>query len=204
MTVALTENQLPPASPTVPRRKKWTREEVAFFEGAELFAGSHYELIEGELIDKMGKLAPHSTCVHLMMKALISVFGLDFVYQERTVNVFPFDNPTSAPEPDIVVLRRGFRHFAQTFPDAADIALLVEVADTTLSFDLRTKADLYARAGIEDYWVADVNGRSLIVHREPIDGEYRSVIRYSESESVAPLAAPDTRFDVSAAFPPLR
>ena len=83
---------------------------------------------------------------------------------------------------------------------AADIRLLVEVADTSLTLDLRTKAALYARAAIADYWVVDINSRQLIVHRDPREGRYESVLVYSDSESVAPLAAPDRPFPVTAAF----
>ena len=67
---------------------------------------------------------------------------------------------------------------------------MVEVADTTLKFDLTVKAALYARAGIGEYWVLDLNGRRLIVHREPARGVYLSVVAYSESERVAPLESP--------------
>jgi Uma2 family endonuclease len=78
--------------------------------------------------------------------------------------------------------------------------LVVEVADTTLSFDLTTKAALYARAGIVEYWVLDVPGRRLIVHRHPQLGKYTTILIYSEQESVAPLAAPQAMFKVADAF----
>jgi len=60
-----------------------------------------------------------------------------------------------------------------------------------LAFDLTTKARLYARSGIVEYWVLDVAGRRLIVHRDPVDGQYQSVIAFSEEERVATLAAPE-------------
>ena len=55
---------------------------------------------------------------------------------------------------------------------------MVEVADSTLAFDLNTKAALYARAGIPEYWVLDVKGQRLMVHRDPSGGRYQSVIAY--------------------------
>jgi Uma2 family endonuclease len=64
------------------------------------------------------------------------------------------------------------------------------VADTTLDFDTTTKAGLYARAGIADYWVLDVNKRRIIVHREPMGGKYCSLAVYEAEEAVSPLAAP--------------
>ena len=67
---------------------------------------------------------------------------------------------------------------------------MVEVADTTLQFDLTVKALLYARAGIEDYWVLDLNGRRMIVHRNPVASVYQLVEAYGEDELVSPLGAP--------------
>ena len=67
----------------------------------------------------------------------------------------------------------------------------MEVSDTTLDFDLRVKGPLYARAGIQEYWVVDLKARRMVVHREPVAGVYQSIEAYSEDESVAPLAALD-------------
>jgi len=81
------------------------------------------------------------------------------------------------------------------------VVLLVEIANTTLGFDLTTKARLYARAGIADYWVVDVPWRRIIVHRDPVDGEYRMVVSYAEGELVSPLAAAGTELRVREIFP---
>jgi Uma2 family endonuclease len=78
--------------------------------------------------------------------------------------------------------------------------LVVEISDSTLGFDLTTKAELYARAGIVEYWVVDVAARRLIVHRDPREGLYRAVTAYAEQESVAPLAAPHSALAVAEAF----
>lgn len=96
---------------------------------------------------------------------------------------------------------RDLMHFLTSNPQPADLLLVVEIANTTLGFDLTTKARLYARAGIADYWVLDVPGRRLIVHRYPSGGEYRSVSSYDEEESVAPLAAPTAELLVGSVFP---
>lgn len=61
-------------------------------------------------------------------------------------------------------------------PQPEDVLLVTEVAASSLSLDLSTKADLYARAGIPDYWVLDVNQRRMIVHRQPAEGKYSSVV----------------------------
>jgi Uma2 family endonuclease len=78
---------------------------------------------------------------------------------------------------------------------------VIEIADTSLAFDLTVKAALYARAAIVEYWVLDVPGHRLIVHRDPQSGQYGSVTAYSEQEGIAPLGAPDSTFQVRTVFP---
>jgi Uma2 family endonuclease len=99
------------------------------------------------------------------------------------------------------VLNRECATFVSASPQPQDIQLLVEIADSTLTFDLTVKAALYARAGIVEYWVLDVAGRRLICHRGPISGSYSSVMVYNEQESLAPLSAPDAFFHAAQALP---
>jgi Uma2 family endonuclease len=100
-----------------------------------------------------------------------------------------------------LVLSRKFVGFRSAKPQPGDLDLVVEIADSSLVFDLTTKAALYARAGIAEFWILDVIGRRLLVHRNPADGQYGSVISFTEQESVAPLAAPDSSFPVNTVFP---
>jgi Uma2 family endonuclease len=165
------------------------------------FDGQHLELIEGELIDKMGKNRPHVNSVTLLAEWLRGVFGARMVNQEATIDVSPEDNPTNEPEPDIIVLTRDLSHFKKENPRPQDLQLVVEVADSTLGSDLTTKAELYARAGIPEYWVLDVVARRMIVHRDPQGGRYTYVAAYSSEESVAPLAAPGSKLRIADAFP---
>ena len=124
------------------------------------------------------------------------MFDETLVYQEAPISVAAQDTPTSEPEPDIIVLKPEAAGYSAEQPGPNDLALVVEVSDTTITFDLTIKASLYARAGIVDYWVVDLNARRLIVHRQPANGVYDSVIAYSESEMVSPLAAPEHAFKV--------
>jgi Uma2 family endonuclease len=77
----------------------------------------------------------------------------------------------------------------------------VEISDTTLNFDRTVKARLYARAGIIEYWVVDVAGLRILVHRKPQSGAYTDVKSYGVSESIEPLSAPGKAFPVNEAFP---
>ena len=203
MPATLTQRPPAPAAPEPPR-KRWTRAECERLEALGIFEQQHLELIEGELIDKkMSKNRPHIDAATLLFGWLIQVFGLRFVNTEAPIDVAPDDNPRNQPVPDLIVLTREYAAtgFRSATPQPRDLALVVEIADTSLAFDLTVKATLYARAGIAEYWVLDVPGRRLIVHRDPQDSEYRSVVSYNEQESVAPLAAPDSSFPVQSVFP---
>ena len=124
---------------------------------------------------------------------IAEVFGLLFLQADGTLDVSPEDNPTNEPMPDFVVLNRSFKEIkSHTKPQ--DVSLLIEVSDSTLQFDSTTKARLYARAGIVEYWIIDVNGRKVIVHRAPVNGVYSSVVLYTENEPICPLGAPQAEF----------
>lgn len=175
-------------------RKKWTRDECAQL--GTILDLSQYELIDGELIKKMGKNHAHIRALTLLRLWLTSVFSGLAIGLEIPVDVRPEDNPASDPEPDAVVVQGSLLDLAPR-PKASDVLLVIEVSDTTLAFDLSPKAALYARAAIPEYWVLDVKGRRLIVHRRPQSGIYQDVKVYAEGESVASLAAPETSVVVS-------
>jgi Uma2 family endonuclease len=183
------------ATSSAPPRKRWTREECMVLESAGLLEPQRYELIEGELIQKVPKNLPHMRSVVLLVEWLGGLFGMRFVVPEPSIDVAPEDNPSSEPEPDVIVLTRPVLALLSK-PRPEDIRMLVEVSVSTLAFDLSTKAALYFRAGIADYWVLDVRGRRMLVHRDPAEGRYRSIVAYSEDEFVAPLAAPAAQMRV--------
>jgi Uma2 family endonuclease len=177
-----------------------TRAECAALEDAGLFDQQKLELVEGELISKMGKKRPHVNTLTLVQAWMIQVFGETHVNPEAPIDVAPEDNPTSEPEPDLIALARPSREIRNSNPTPADLRLVVEISDSTLGFDLTRKAALYARAGIPEYWVLDVAARRLITHREPVAGRYALVVAYNDQESVGPLAAPNAEFRVADAF----
>jgi Uma2 family endonuclease len=170
-------------------------------EAAGLLDTKHLELIEGDLISTVPKNRPHVQTAKLFFYWLVGVFGEQHVEMESPIDVAPKDNGVNQPVPDIIVLSRDYTGFDTTTPRPRDLSLVVEVADTTLDFNIGTKAAIYARAGIADYWVLDIQARRFIVHRDPRDGRYQSVVEYGENDSVSPLAAPDRPFRVGDAFP---
>jgi Uma2 family endonuclease len=200
MPITVTEIPYRPV-PEDPPRKRWTRAECAAFEATGLWDQQRLELVEGELINKMGKNRPHTVTLIVVRDWLIAVFGGQHVETETSIDVAPQDNPTSEPQPDIIVLARPSREFPKNNPQPTDLRLVVEISDSTVGFDLKTKSALYARAGIIDYWVFDIPARRLIVHRDVHQGMFRSITAYSAQEAVAPLAAPESALLLGDVFP---
>jgi Uma2 family endonuclease len=196
---AVTERPYRPA-PIDPPRKRWTRAECVALEASGLWDQQRLELVDGELISKMGKKRRHVNALVAVQDWLMRTFGAQFVNPEAPIDVAPEDNPTNEPEPDLVVLAKPSREYQDANPRPSDLRLVIEISDSTLGFDLTAKAELYARAGIVEYWVIDVPARRLIVHRDPRAGLYRSVIVYSEDESASPLASPASTFQIGEIF----
>src|SRR5215471_3991693 len=128
-----------------PPRRRWTRAEYEALSSLGALEGQKMELVEGELINKMGKKRPHSNSLELLQRMLLGVFGRR-LNRETPIDVAPDDNPTNEPEPDLIVLKRDLSEFQEN-PRPGDVDLVVEIADTTLGFDRGIKARLYARAG---------------------------------------------------------
>jgi len=186
---------------TPPNRKRWTRADCDFLERLGMLP-ERYELLDGEIISKMGQSLNHGMPVTRAMFWLAGVFHQDNVLTQVTIEVIAEDQPTNRPEPDVLVLRRPAPEYDNRPPTGADLLLVVEVANTTLRDDLRTKAHLYARAGVAEYWVLDVAARRLFVHRGPGDDGYASVAAYAEDDTVATETRPEATITVAALLPP--
>ena len=125
-------------------------------------------------------------------------FWRRFCPARASIDLRPEDQPTSEPEPDALALTLSFLNLEpEARPRPDQLRLVVEVSSSTLTVDRTIKARLYARSGIVEYWILDLEGRRMIVHRDPIDGAYRSIEIYSEQESVSTLAALDRTIRVA-------
>jgi Uma2 family endonuclease len=126
------------------------------------------ELIEGQLI----ALPPVGTRHALAVDALTDLLGRAATPPARVRVQNPVTlNGASEPLPDIAVVRRPWRGYPGAHPGPDDIFLLVEVADSTLAFDRGAKRTLYARAGIQEFWVVDLTA-VVHVHRRPVGDTY--------------------------------
>jgi Uma2 family endonuclease len=190
-----------PRPEPAPGRKRWTRKECDWLRENGLLTG-RYELIDGEIINKMGQKPPHAYVITALFTWLTGLFGAAYVRIQSTIDVSASSPQYDEPEPDAAVTAQPYTAYAEQHPGPIDLLLLAEVSDTTLRFDRVAKAALYARAGIGEYWVVDVNGRQIFVHREPSPEGYRDVAAYAEHEMLAPLARPGDPVRVGDLLPP--
>ncbi|MBM3754868.1 MAG: Uma2 family endonuclease [Acidobacteria bacterium] len=199
MTAELLEKFVSPVEEP-DRRVKWTRAEFEKFEDSGLWGDRKFELLEGVLYDKMGKKPPHSKALVKFNAWAHANFDAESIRSESPIAITPADAERSRPEPDLVITTVGCDEYDGD-PGADAIALLIEVSDSTLREDLSTKTRLYARAGVQEYWVLDVRARRLIVQRIPKDDDYAEVRIIVEHDSIAPLCAPDKPLIVSSVLP---
>lgn len=101
------------------------------------------------------------------------------------------DRRWSWPEPDLAVIAEIKDEYGKRHPYGNEVLLVIEISDSSSRYDSVTKRDLYARAGVPEYWVLDIQGRQLIIHRDLEQGVYKSIRVAAEQEDVAPQAAPD-------------
>jgi len=101
----------------------------------------------------------------------------------------------SSPEPDVVWVKK--RSYDDRHPMPEEVLLLIEVADSSLDGDCGEKAELYAAAGIRDYWVVDLPNRMVHVFREPKDGTYLQHTTAGMNDEILPLANPQYPLVVS-------
>lgn len=124
------------------------------------------------------------------MEWLRGVFGARHVLQEVAIELGALLSPTNQPEPDASILRRSALGFRTTSQGPPDLLLVAEVSATTQDYDLGAKAALYASPGIAEYWVLDLQGMRIVVHRNPVGERYNPIIAYAADEAVSPSDAP--------------
>jgi Uma2 family endonuclease len=205
MSISALERNMLMADTLIPIEKspleiRWTRRDCDKIEAAGIL-NYRYELVEGA-INKLGQNSGHGNMVRLLILWLIQTFGGEHFFSQMSIDVRPADNPTNRPEPDAILLSRPAETFSSSsIPKPEDIRLLIEASDNTVRYDLTTKARLYARAGVVEYWVVSLPDRALTVHRDPQQGMYQDVQTYQENEQVTPLAAPDKPLVVAQLLP---
>ena len=189
------------AATLTPPRKRFTRDEVEQMLGAGLFTGQRFELIGGDLIDKMSQNPPHTQATTRIAAWLTRIFD-ERVRTQQPIEVAGRDRQLSWPEPDLAVLAaEATDAFGSRHPRGDELLLVVEVADSSSRHDLTTKRGIYARAGVPEYWVLDILGRKLIVHRNRSQGKYEEIFALGETESASLASLPGSSLEIARLLP---
>ncbi len=142
------------------------------------------ELLEGLLVCKMSKKPPHRLTTGLVREALTRIIPPGWYVDSQE----PVTLETSEPEPDVMIVRGLRTDYADHHPGTADVALVVEVSDSTLERDRRMKKRIYARAEIPVYWIINLIENQIEVYTSPsgpaAEPDYRQRQDYGLSERV--------------------
>jgi Uma2 family endonuclease len=150
------------------------------------------ELLDGEIY-KMTPIGPqHAYRVSQLQKRFELLLGSQVLVSTQNPVRLP---PAAEPAPDVALLRLPATTYRTRLPEAKDILLLVEVADSSLQHDRDIKLPIYARAGIPEVWIVNIVDRQLEVYRKPRRSRYGELLTYDEGVTVAPLAFPESRLD---------
>lgn len=185
----------------VPRRRLWTREEYYRAADVGLFGPEErLELIKGEVICKVSPQGvPHAVSIRKTEAIFEEAFDdLECAVFTRMPITLPDD---SEPEPDVLVVRGSDSDYEENHPTPEDVLPVIEVSDSTVRFDRGDKANLYAGAGIPDYWMLNLPQRRLEVRRNPVDGEYRTTLIFAEGDTVSSPFAPQASIPVTDLLP---
>jgi Uma2 family endonuclease len=162
-------------------------------EAGVLAPDARVELIEGEITDMAPMKSRHASVVNrLVALAVTAVRGRANVTCQTPLRL----SNQSEPEPDLMLLRPRADQYAESHPTAADVLLLIEVSDTTLAYDRGIKLPLYARYGVSEVWIVDLENNLVRFFRQPA-GETYTDITATETPGPTPiLALPGVTLDL--------
>ena len=163
-------------------------------EAGVLAPNARVELIEGEVIDMAPMKSRHASAVARLLSALQRAVGdKALVWCQLPLSL----GPQSEPEPDLMLLCPSADFYAQAHPGPADVLLLIEVAHSSIGYDRDVKVPLYARHGVTEVWIVDLDNNAVRFFRRP-DGERYGDITATETPGPTLVAAlPGVSIDLS-------
>jgi Uma2 family endonuclease len=147
------------------------------------------ELIAGRIVVCEPIGSRHAATVDRLNRLWTSRLGERAIV--RIQNPVRFATQDSEVQPDVMLLRPRDDFYSAAHPVAADVLLLIEVADTTLRLERRVRLPLYARVGVQELWLCDLVSQRVQVCREPLGHHYRAVHTVNRGEALGSLAFPD-------------
>lgn len=150
------------------------------------------ELIRGVIVEKVSKSILHTLLSNWLLDTIKQLAGESFWVRKED----PLTLADSEPEPDISVVQGRAQDYTE-HPHTAK--LVIEVAVSTLAED-RAMADIYAEAGVSEFWVVDATGKTVEAYREPRDGHYQTMETKRVGELLTCATLPDVTLDIAAMF----
>ena len=186
---------------TAVRRLRWTVKQYFRMTELGLLDDRRVELLDGDLIETPRQSHGHRASVSRLCRLLLEAFPHDrstWIVIRGTLIL----GRHNAPDPDFHVFDAPAGTPDRELPTPF---LAIEISDDdTYDFDTSSKLRVYARAGVEDYWVVNLSERRVEVYRQPenltgkrTDWRYASVTTRGAGEAVTPLRRPDLTFPVA-------
>lgn len=195
-TTRVNPHRLPPSADG---RMRFTSDEYhRMIETGVLTEDDRVELLDGEIVFKSPFGRPHiSITDKLTMHFAPKVAGKYICRVQGSIEL----TDVSEPEPDFLVLKHSEDFYFNRDAKIDEIALLVEVADSSLKKDLGRKREIYAKAGVAEYWVVDANGSKVVVHKQPTpDGSYSDTAELGANVTLTAVQLPDAGIDLTWLF----
>lgn len=163
MTIATTPSRNIAMAPPIPMRT-WTVEEYHRLIQSGVFAkDGRFELLEGWIVPKISRNPPHDAAMDQTQDQLRPHLPTGWRMRMQSA----ITTADSEPEPDIAVVRGTARDYSASHPVPADIAMIIEIAESSLTEDRRDKARIYSRAGIAVYWIVNLVDSQLEIYTDP-------------------------------------
>lgn len=151
------------------------------------------ELIDGEVVRMSPIGSRHAACVDRLTALFGRLPGRRFILRVQSPIAL---GEHDEPQPDIALLAFRDDFYVDRLPEPANVALVIEVADSSAAADREVKVPLYARAGIREVWLVDLPGATVEVFRRPVAGTFQETRRALRGDSLAIDAAPETALPV--------
>lgn len=152
------------------------------------------ELIEGEIVDMVPIGSGHSGTVNALTYRLTGVAGDKAVVSVQGPLRL---SDSSEPQPDLMLLKPRTDFYRRAHPTAADVLLLVEVAQSSLAYDRKVKLPLYARHGVPEVWIVNLGESVVEVYRNPKDETYQDATTATRGDTLEPALLPGLRIAVT-------
>jgi len=159
--------------------------------------GDRYELINGEIREMSPIGIKHAVCVTRLSTLFINcLINKAIIWSQNPIHL----SNNSEPQPDIAILKWRDDFYAEALPTPDDILLIIEVADSTISYDRDVKMPLYAANGIPEMWLFDVNQQIIEGYSQPSASGYKRMQRYEQGDALSLLAFPDVTLNWESLF----